>query len=53
MSGLMEMIHITNERLETLHLNGNASIDFFNEFLRPTGNIEDHVDDENFMETEK
>lgn len=45
MSGLMETIHITNERLETLHLNGDASIYFFNELFRPTGYVEDHVDD--------
>lgn len=41
----METIHITNERLETLHLNGDASIDFFNELFRPTDYVEDHVDD--------
>lgn len=42
----METIHITNERLETLHLNRNVPIDFFNELLRPTGNVENYVDDE-------
>ena len=41
----IETIHITNERLETLHLNGDASIDFFNALFRPTGYVEDHVDD--------
>ena len=31
------MKHFTpGERLETLHLNGNASIAFFNELFRPT-----------------
>ena len=41
----MEMITITNKRLETLHLKGDASVDFYNELFRPTGNVEDHVDD--------
>ena len=42
----METIHIINERLKTLHLKENASIDFFNELLRPAGNVENYVDDE-------